>query len=184
MKYSGRITLIVCEIVLGVLLFIDPLGFTGWVIKLAGAAMLILAVFSAIDYFRSDPVEACLEKGLAKALVLLAAGLFCILKTDWFIATFPIFTMIYGVAILLTGIARVEWSVDMVRMKSGRWYIPAIGAAISLILAAVILANPFTAAEVLWKFIAITLFIDAAADIAALIFAQTVEKEIERQIEK
>ncbi len=183
MKNNGKILLIVCEIALGILLFIDPLGFTGAVIKIAGALMLVSAVFAAVRYFREDPFEAHIEQGLAKALILLAAGLFCLIKTDWFLSTFPIFTMIYGVAILLTGIVRIQWTVDMIRVKAGRWYIPGIGALLAVILSLIIILNPFSATEVLWRFVAITLLVEAAADIAIVIFARMVEKELNKEVD-
>lgn len=182
MNTSGKIVLIICEVVLGVLLFINPLGFTGVIIKIAGALMLVFALVCAISYFSADPVEAHLEQGLAKSLCLLAAGLFCLLKTDWFLSTFPIFTIIYGIAILFTGIVRVQWTIDMLRMKVERWYVSGIGALLSLILSGIILFNPFSATEVLWRFVAITLLVSAAADLAIVIFVRSVEKELEKDV--
>ncbi len=176
MNNKGTILLIIGEVVLGILLFVNPMGFTGAVIRVAGAVMLALAVFNIIVYFRLDPVEAHLEQGLAKALCLLAGGLFCLFKAEWFLNVFPVFTVIYGVAVLLTGIVRVQWTVDMLRMRVDRWYVSAIGAALSLIFAGVILFNPFTATEVLWRFIAISLLVSAAADLAIVIFVKKIEK--------
>lgn len=174
--------MILCEIALGILLFINPMGFTEAVIKLAGAVMIISAVFEAVRYFRLPPMEAHLEQGFAKALMLLCAGLFCLLKTGWFLSTFPIFAFIYGVVILVCGIVRLQWTVDMIRVKADRWYISGIGALLTIVLAGIIIFNPFTATEVLWRFVAITLIISAVADILTLIFVHAVEKEIEKEL--
>lgn len=182
MNNTGKIMMIICEVVLGILLFINPMGFTGAVIRVVGAIMIALALYNAIIYFRLNPVEAHLGQGLAKALCLLAAGLFCLLKAEWFLTVFPVFTVIYGIAVLLSGIVRVQWTVDMLRMRVDRWYVSAIGAVLTLVLAGIILFNPFTATEVLWRFIAITLLLSAAADLAIVIFVKKVEKEdIERR---
>lgn len=39
---------------------------------------------------------------------------------NWFIATFPLLTILYGILILLTGFFKVQWAMDMIRMKQGK----------------------------------------------------------------
>lgn len=181
-KGGGKLLLALCEIVVGILLFADPSNFTGTIIRIVGVLLLISGVLAAIRYFVDSPVEAHLEQGLAKALCELLIGAFCIFKTSWFIETLnPVITMIYGAAVLFTGIIRVQWTVDMVRMKVGRWYVAGIGALVSVILGVVIIMNPFASTEILWKFVAISLIVDAVLDIVTAVFARAIKEKIEEE---
>lgn len=77
-------------------------------------------------------------------------------------------TLLYGVALLLTGFAKVQWSVDMYRLKKGRWAPAAISAVITLVCSAVIISNPCPSAGILWLFTGIALTAEAIFDIVIL----------------
>lgn len=47
----GILVISLCELIIGILLFIDPVGFTKGIIITAGVIMLILAVIQVIKYF-------------------------------------------------------------------------------------------------------------------------------------
>lgn len=92
------------------------------------------------------------------------------LKSQWFIATFPLLTILYGIIILITGLLKIQWAVDMLRMKIQKWFFAAIGAALSLLFAAVILMNPFESTVFLWRFVAVSLILEAILDIVTLFY--------------
>ena len=62
-----------------------------------------------------------------------------LLRSEWFIVTFPVLTILYGITVLVTGFYKVQMTVDTLRMKRVRWGWMAVGAALSLALAAIIL---------------------------------------------
>lgn len=159
------------EILVGILLLIDPLGFTAGIITGIGILLIALGTVCVLAYFKEEPLEAVKGQKLTKGLCALIGGVFCIFKSEWFIVTFPLLTIVYGIGILLTGITKVQWAVDMFRMKIRLWYYAAISAAVTLAVAAVILMNPFATTAVLWTFIAVALIVEAAVDILALFFA-------------
>lgn len=178
---GGKIVMSLCEIVLGILLFINPLGFTATIIKAIGILLMLAGIVSVIRYFRTDPDTAHLEQGLAKALCELTIGAFCVFNTEWFLVTFPIVTLLYGVGILFTGIVRIQWTVDMLRMKTGRWYLAGIGALLSLAFGAIIVLNPFTWTAFLWTFVAISMIVDAVFDLCIVLFAGHAQAETEEE---
>lgn len=94
------------------------------------------------------------------------------INPKWFITTFPIFTVFYGVIILVSGISKVQWSVDMFRKKQKYWYVAMMGAVLSLLFAVLILTDPFTSTAVLWTFIAVSLIIEAVVDVLTFIFSR------------
>ena len=75
--------------------------------------------------------------------------------------------------ILISGINKIQWAVDMLRQKQKYWFVALIGAALSLVFAALVLANPFSSTAALWIFIAVSLIIEAVVDILAFIFGRT-----------
>lgn len=164
-RNSGNLIMCIGEIVIGVLLLIDPTGFTSGIIILLGVLLAAAGIKSVVGYFRTDPEAAAQQSALAKGLFLAGAGLFCIFRSDWFIAAFPLLTVFYGVLILLSGISKVQWAVDLFRLKQPYWYVTLIGAVLSLAFGAIVLVNPFASTAALWVFIAVSLIVEAVADI-------------------
>lgn len=164
--------ILVCifELVVGILLLISPVSFTSGIITAFGVVLLIMGLISIIKYFRTDPVEAAHGQILVKGLVALLVGGFCALKSEWFVATFPILTLIYGVAILVSGLGKIQWTVDMLRLKKKNWYLAAISAVVSIACSLVIIANPFSSTAILWMFTGISLIVEAVFDVVALCF--------------
>lgn len=155
------------EVLVGVLLLINPLGFTTGIIMGAGILLILFGLGCIIRYFRTDAAEAAKSQNLLKGLVLLLGGGFCMANSYWFVATFPLLTIIYGVMIVVTGLGKVQWTVDALRLKK-KWGLPAVSAVISLVCGAVILSSPFTTTAVLWQFTAISLIVEAVFDMVAL----------------
>lgn len=165
---SGNIVLYIFELVLGILLWIDPIKFTNGIIILVGVALLVLGIVWLARYFRLNVIQAMAEHDLSKGLISAGLGLFCILRSEWFIDTFPILTILYGVAMLVVAITKIQTTVNLLRLKNSGWGISAISAVLTLLFAIIILADPFSTMEVLWRFIAVILIVEALLDIVAL----------------
>ena len=106
---SGIICLI--EIIVGVLLLVDPHSFISYILIIAGAFIAVSGVISLIKYFVSKPDEA--EKGgLSGALVSLSIGAFLIIKNNIATAWITVITIIFGAAILYTGYQKLEKAVE------------------------------------------------------------------------
>lgn len=163
--------ILVClfEIVVGILLLINPIGFTTGIITISGIVLLIVGVISIIKYFRAGVEEAVMGQYLVKGLAAVVAGAFCAFRARWFIVTFPALTVIYGVVVLFAGLGKIQFSLDMFRRKNKRWFLGIISALISIICAVIILRNPFTVTTALWMFTGITLIVEAVVDIIVLI---------------
>lgn len=171
-KYEvmNHVVMALCELGIGILLLVDPIGFTVWIFLSLGIGLLVLGIMEIVTYFRTEAVSLFQRQDLAIGLAEIAAGLFCIFRYNWFIVTFPLLTILYGVLILLTGFIKIQWTVDMIRMKQKKWYLAAVSAVLSVIFAWVILDNPFTSTAVLWTFVAVSLIVEAVVDVVALIF--------------
>lgn len=171
LKFNSTI-LPMFELIVGILLLVNPVGFATGIIMFLGAMLLIAGTFSIAQYFRASPEEAAMGKSLMLGLIEILIGVFCTFNSGWFIVTFPLLTVIFGVATLITGTAKVQWAVDMLRMKKKKWFLTGIGAAVTIICSVIIIGNPFATTAVLWAFISITLIVEAAMDVLAAVFSR------------
>lgn len=163
------IALCLFELIVGVLLLINPISFTAGIIMVTGVILIILGLIDVVRYFRTSADEAVLGQTLARGLLSLLVGCFCVWKTEWFIATFPVLTILYGVLILVAGISKIQLTVDMLRRKNKKWFWAAISAVISIVCAIVILQGPFTSTAVLWMFTGASLIVEGVLDIVTMI---------------
>lgn len=165
----------IAELVVGVLLFIDPQKFTDGIIITLGLALNVLGVLAIIKYFRSKPEEAALGQQLFKGLMCISVGLFCVLNFSWFTKYSEIMSLIYGAALFLIGLSKIQWATDIIRLKKGSCLYPTLGAALSIILGIIIIANPF--GEGLTTFTAIALIAGGAYDFFSLIYGSIMNKK-------
>lgn len=176
-KSLGKLIMCVCEAAVGVVLLIDPEGFTKLVLIAVGILLCVVGALAAISYFRMEPEEAALSQELIRGLIGIAAGVFLIYKAGWIINHLVPITIIYGVAALFVGIVKLQWTVDMARLGSGMWQSSAITSALSIILAIVVLANPFAVRKTLWIFAGVTLIVTAVSTLISAILKPAKREE-------
>ncbi len=165
---AGGLVVCLLEILVGVLLLVDPVSFASGIVIAAGAALLLFGFIRVIRYFRTQPAEAARETWLAQGLLSITAGLFCVMRSEWFLLTLPVLTVLYGAVVLAAGFYKVQLTADMLRMKKKSWGWMAFSSVLSVALAAVILWNPFTSSVFLWEFTAVSLIVEAVFDIGAI----------------
>ena len=166
---SVNLLISVCEFVLGILLLINPTGFTTGIIIAFGAACLVFGIVQIIFYWKKPFAEAMSRLYLMKGLVSISLGLFCVCFSHWFLETFVLLSFLYGILLLMGGFYKVQWSIDLLRQKTKRWGLGAIGAATTLVFALLIIGNPFPSVNVTWIFSGIALIAQAIIDLAVIL---------------
>lgn len=166
----GNIIMSLGEILIGILLLIKPIGFTKGIIIIVGSILIILGIINIIKYVTTDIFQAIKEQSLSAGLIFVTIGLFCVLRTNWFIITFPVLTILYGIMIFIMGLKKVQWSIDLVRLKRKHWFIVGLSAVTSIMFAIIIMNNPFSTTAILWQFTGIILIIESILDVIALVF--------------
>lgn len=165
---AASILLSVCELIVGILLLIDPIGFTGGILVFLGIALSVAGIVNIVQYFRDPPAQAMLKKTLTRGCLELVVGVFFVVKNTY-IASLSLLTTLYGVGTLIIGITKVQWTVDQLRLKADRWVWTALSAALTIVCAVIILCNP----QVVWTFIAVILIVEAVMDLVAAIMTRT-----------
>ncbi len=162
----------ILQAVVGVLLLIDPVGFTAIIIKAIGAFLIVTGIISMIKYFRTPVQEASRTQLLTKGLLMALLGAFGMFGTNWLLVTFPVLTILYGVILLVIGVSKIQLVVDAVRRKENNWFWGVISAIITLACAGVVILNPFSSTAALWMFTGISIIVDAIFDLATLVFVK------------
>jgi uncharacterized membrane protein HdeD (DUF308 family) len=64
----------------------------------------------------------------------------------------------------------------MIRIKQKFWFIALISAVVTLAISVIVILNPFTSTVVLWRFIGITLILQAVIDLITFFFSKKAKK--------
>lgn len=168
-KYLSGMVLSLFEIFVGVLLLIDPFAFTSGIIMVLGAILLFVGIICVFRYFHENAANAVMEQNLFKGLIALTLGGVCVLCNGLIVEISSLLTFVYGAVILITGFSKVQKTVDMLRLKKTKWGFTAISAGLTVLCAALILFNPFGATEWIWRFIGISLIVEALIDAVAVL---------------
>ena len=163
-------------IAIGILLLIDPTGFTTSILKFGGILLILLGIWDMIKYFRADPVEGMKGSGFFSGLAMIAGGCFCLFKTGWFLRAFPVLAVVYGIFQILLGFRKLQRMVDAIRMKIAGWWLLAISAAVTLLFGFWITANPGTVLLGVWTFTGIAMIIEGVLDLVIMILQNRAEK--------
>ena len=175
-KYLTGILLCLFELIVGILVLLDPMGFTAIIIVAAGVGLIVLGLVSVVKYGRAEPQAAAQGQYLLKGLLALTAGFFCTFQSQWFL-DHSAFTLLLGLAIFAAGLAKVQISIDMSRAGKQRWYLGLIGAAVSIICAVVVLKYPFAGNDTRAIFTGVSLIAEFVVDVAMLIVSNLPKQE-------
>lgn len=167
--YLGGLFAAVCELVVGVLLFINPTGFTTSIITVFGALLTIMGVIQILKYFKKSPEDGAEDRSMTMGLLKILAGLFCALRSDWLISAFPVLTILYGVGSLVLGAFKMQTTVDLLRLKKS-WVGSAVSTAVTLLCGAILLLHPPGSAKARWILLAASLVVGAVLDIGSICF--------------
>ena len=175
--------LFLLEAAVGVLLLVNPIGFTSAIIRAIGIGMAVGGAIWSIKYFRTPVREAAASGMLFFGIVSMLLGLFLITRTEWLITTLTILVAIYAVMILVLGLLKLQWTVDLIRMKRDKWGVSGISALIAVIFGILILVNPFKSTEIIWKLAGAALLAQSVFDIISLFICPRIV-EVEYHTEK
>ena len=182
-KNYGGIILCVFELIIGILLLINPEGFTSAIFIAAGCLLIVAGIVSVVKYFRTDAEIAAQGSALSSGLCEIVLGAFLGIGYQLMVGSFFILTVLYGVSLLASGFFKVQTTVDMVRLKNQKWFIAAASALVAIICALVILLLvPYAGTVVLWRFAGIVLIVESVADAAVLIVNKKKDAKMSEEV--
>ena len=168
---TGGIIASALEIVIGILLLINPEAFTMGIVIVLGVILCLMGIWNIVRYFRRPVQVLGSDWALSRGVLMILVGAFCMFKSQWLLAALPALFTLYGVMLLISGIVKLQRMADLKRLRHPRWYMPGLSALLYIILAVIILLNPFSTAMVIWIFVGVSMIVSAVLDIITLIVA-------------
>lgn len=168
-------------LVLGVILIAWP-GITAKM--LCNTLAWILIVIGAVDvvtYFLRSMQKNIYRNDLVSGLLLILLGCFVLYKVELVISLVP---FILGFFIVFSGIGKLQNAVDLKRMGYGNWWLVLLLAAISLAAGVVMIRNPFTTAELLFRLIGVSLAYSGVTDLFSTFYLEKKLKRFKKEMEK
>ena len=168
---TGGIIASAVEIVIGILLLINPEAFTMGIVIALGVLLCALGIINIVRYFRRPVQVLGSDWALSRGVMMILVGAFCVFNSQWLLAVLPALFVIYGVIMLISGVMKLQRMADLRRLRHPRWYMPGVSALLYIILAVIILLNPFSTVTFVWIFVGVSMIVSAVLDIVTLILA-------------
>ena len=129
---------------------------------LLAAMLLELRVASLINYLRKDISGIIYRYDLVVGLCAILGGILVIVKVDKLTDLIP---AVLGFLVTMSGILKMQNSVDMLRLGHGTWHVAFAMAIVNIVAGIVLLMNPFEAAQILIMCIGIALVYSGITDL-------------------
>lgn len=171
----------VVSILLGIVLLLYP-GITSKLIcYFVGAMILIHGVTDVVRYYKSKEAEFFFRYDLIIGLILCGAGIFMLLQAEVVVMIIP---LVLGIFIMVDGCVNIKRAFEMKNFGFRRWWAALVAAVLMAVLGAVMLWNPFEAAEVTIAFIGIVLLYEGISDLVIAFFMGMMRRKMKKALEE
>ncbi len=166
-------------LILGVLMIIFPEKSSDIICIAVGLILGIWGLVRLITYFASGKIESFGSFALVQGTALLGFGILFIINPGILKA---FLSAALAITLIVSGVMKLQYAVDFLRLKAKFWYVSLLGAVISITLGAMVFFNPFSAAKWLMLFIGISLTVNAVWDIiSVVILTNLTEKFVDKE---
>ena len=170
LKENGQtLLLIVFEAVVGVMLLVNPEGFTKTVIIIFGALFLILGVISLVRFLRDKKENINNPLAITAAVVSLIFGVIFAFFSDAVINLIAAIAVIYGVAFAISGIFKLQNYFQSKKIGLPVSKISILSGVLAVAVGVLIMLYPKDAAISVWMLTGILLLAEAVVDVFSVI---------------
>lgn len=174
------VLLSVAVIAVGVLFVLRP-GTSGQLIcYLVGGALCLAGVVRFIVYFLGDFRQSFGSFDLVRGTALVLCGGYILLRPE---LLYGILTTAFGLFLVVDGVLKLQYAIDLYRMKARGWWSVLAVALLMAVLGVVVLFNPFAAMVTLMTFLGCTLIADGVLDLLAIAYVHMVARRVERAVD-
>lgn len=165
-------------IALGVILIIWPTETLTTSCYILAALLIAVGVVSLISYMKKDISGIIYRYDLVVGLSCVLGGVLIIIKVNQLTDLIPV---VLGFLVTISGILKIQNSIDMLRLGHGTWHVAFALAVINIVFGIVLLINPF-AKEVLITCIGVALVYSGITDLYMTIAISIRLKNIHTEI--
>lgn len=165
-----------CLIALGLFLVIFPSVSAGILCMAVGVFACLWGVLRIVAYFRSAREQVLGSFGLVQGAGLLLIGGVILLRPEILTAAL---NLIFGVLLIVDGILKLQYAMDLSRLRAQRWWLVALGALATIVLGVVVILNPFTAALTLMIFAGGALIAGGLLDLLSIGYVSKIVRQLD-----
>ncbi len=151
---KSKYLFLIVELVIGILLLVNPFGFTKTIVQLAGVLFILLSIYGGYQYYKNRSYFIGIP-----SLIGLFIGLFLFFNPSFVIASMSIMIMIYGLYMCVGAFSKIGWAMDL-RRNGYSWMMMFLSGVLNIMIALIVIVNPFNTTMVLMKFIGLSLIIE------------------------
>ncbi len=168
MLFSTIVTLI-----LGIVLAYSPEGSIKVITGIIAILFLLIGVLQLVDYFKQSREEKMMSLSLILGILLSSIGIFLFVNLES-LANFV--TILIGIAILIKSLFKLQFAFN-IKDISDKWFYNLIVGIVGILLAILLLANPFHSAALFLRIIGIIFIIGSVIElIETLIVIKTIDE--------
>ena len=93
-------------------------------------------------------------------------------------------TMAFGIIMLIDGVLKIQYAIDLGRIKAGGWIWVMVTAVLMIVLGVIAIVNPFETNAVLMVFLGCILIADGISDLVVIGYIVRTVKTIKRAVTK
>ncbi|HIR12843.1 MAG TPA: DUF308 domain-containing protein [Candidatus Choladousia intestinavium] len=153
-------------VVLGIVLLVWPATSVRMICYILGFVMVVLGITYGILYFTKDRLSGVLQMDLVIGIVCLAFGAFILLNPEFLASVLP-FAM--GIILLLGAVVKFQSAWNMKRLGFKKWYLVMILALLMVLLAVLLLWNPFTEEKYMILYTGACLVLDGLTNLISMV---------------
>ncbi len=174
------VLLYVALIVLGLVFMIFPQASAETICYIIAVSLIAWGAFRLRGYFHMSRFAVFGSYGLVDGSLLILAGVFILIRPA-FLAGFIM--GIVGFALVADGILKIQYAVDLLRIRGEIWWVLAVLALLMIGAGIVVILDPFHSAKVLMIFTGAFLVASGVVDLAAIIYISRKLKLLKQAME-
>lgn len=151
----------IATLILGVVLLMEPARSLKMITVIIGLMAIIIGSFWIFDYIKASREEKMISKSLLLGIISAGFGLYLVINTESLV---NFITVIIGITICIKSIIKLQFSIN-IRDLSKTWKYNLLFSLLGLTLGILLLANPFSSAEVFFRIIGIIMIIGSIIEL-------------------
>ncbi|MGN0460060.1 MAG: HdeD family acid-resistance protein [Ruminococcus sp.] len=164
-------------IAVGVLFVVSPESSTKLICYIIAGLLCVWGIIKLMMYISSGVGEVFGSFGLVTSVSLIIGGIAIFITPEFFAG---VIATIFGCAIIVDGVLKVQYAIDLSRIGAKYWWVVLIAAAVFIAAGLIVVFNPFSAAVTFMVFAGIALIVDGISDLITALYVSRVLKNFSK----
>ena len=178
MKHNYFINAVIM-VILGIVLVIWPHILGVMLCYLLGGALIVMGVFQLISFLRGERLGFYNKFVMMMGIVLVLLGIWICAQPRIVLSIIPV---VVGIIVLIHGLMDIQYTLDIKKAGSEKWWIALIAAVLTLIVGLLLVLNPFTVYEITMVLVGVAMLYDGGSDLALLLFSYLAQRDTDKRL--